>query len=233
MTQPRLILFPGLAADERLYGAQRRAFPNMLTPNYIAPHRREDIRGYSRRMAAMIDPSTGPFYLGGLSFGSAVALEAARHLPTLGIFLIGGTLSYRAIAWPFRLLCHAARFVPAWVVRVGLPVFPVALDVLEGLDDEHKNLYARMARQSSAEMIRWGAASMIGWEFDRAALPHVPIYAIHGERDEIIPIRHVRPDHVVRGGRHLISLKQTDEVNRFLAETMRAGAASRAPQPVR
>jgi pimeloyl-ACP methyl ester carboxylesterase len=167
-----------------------------------------------------------------LSFGGVVALEAAKHLPTKGVFMIGGALTYRAIAWPFRLLCHAARIAPAWVVRVGLPLFPLALDLLEGLDDEHAKLYTQMAGEISPEIIRWGAASLIGWEFDRSQLPGVQIYVIHGERDEIIPLRRVRADHVVRGGRHLTSLKQANDVNRFIADVMRAGAASLQPAPV-
>ena len=88
-----------------------------------------------------------------------------------------------------------------------------------------------MAREMSPELIRWSAASLVGWEYDGSL--RVPIRSIHGGRDEVIPLRNVRPDFVIPEGRHLLSPQHPDAVNRFIAETLRASAASRVPLPVR
>jgi len=228
MTEPRLILFPGLGADERLYAGQRRAFRNLLTPNYVPPRANESIQSYSQRMAAMVDTGGAPVFVGGLSFGAVVALEAAKHLPNCaGVILISGAYSYRAIAWPFRFICHLARFAPAWVVRVGMPAFPTILRLLERLNDEHTALYARLAREMPPELIRWSAASLIGWEYDGGL--RVPVRAIHGARDLIIPASGIPEDVTIPDGRHLLSLSHPEAVNRFIADTMRAASARLKP----
>jgi pimeloyl-ACP methyl ester carboxylesterase len=222
--QPRLVLFAGLAADPRLYDVQRRAFPSVKLPAWPPHLRGETIQGYSRRLAATIPASPGPLFLGGLSFGAVVALEAARHLPAAGVFAISGADSYRDIALPFRLLCHAARVAPAWVVTAGKPIFPLALRVIERLTDEQARLYAMMANEMDSELIRWCAASLIGWEYTGWLDGRCPVHVIHGDRDEIIPIRRVRPTCVIRGGHHLVTLTHPEELNDCITRILSAGA---------
>ena len=48
------------------------------------------------------------------------------------------------------------------------------------------------------------------------------VHHIHGDRDRMMPLRRVRPDHVVRGGGHLINLTHADEVNAYMAEKIRS-----------
>ncbi len=226
-TPPRLVLFPGLAADGRLFAAQRARFPDLEAPTYLSPLPDERIESYAKRMAARIPRDPRPLFLGGVSFGAIVALEAARHLPAAGVFLIGGGLSWRMITWPFRWMCHAAPLVPLPLVPLLLKFFPLGLDLIEKLTDEQKQLYVRMSRDTPPAMIRWGAHAMTRWEF--IGPPPAPIHVIHGHDDRIVrPEPRLSPQ-LVRGGRHLISLSHPDTVNRFFAEKMRVatGAPSR------
>lgn len=48
----------------------------------------------------------------------------------------------------------------------------------------------------------------------------MPVARIHGDRDRILPHRLTRPDVLVRGGGHLISLTHADVVNEFLRAGM-------------
>ena len=218
---PRLVMFSGLAADGRLFEPQRRAFRDLEVPPWLPPLPGERIEAYAQRMAAQVVPDPNrPLFLGGVSFGAIIALEVSRHLPAAGVFLIGGGLSYRMITWPFRWMCYVAPLVPLPLMPLLLKFFPIALDVIEDLSDEHKRLYVTMSRETPPAMIRWGAHAMMGWALRGPA--GAPIYAIHGHDDRIVhpdPRLHPR---LVRGGRHLISLSNTDEVNAFIAERMSA-----------
>lgn len=216
---PRLILLPGLGADARLFGPQRRAFPNLEAPQWLDPLPNESIASYAARMAAQIDPQPRPLFIGGVSFGAIVALEAARHLRPAGVFLIGGGLSYRMITWPFRWMCHLAPLVPLPLVPWLLNLFPLGLDLIEDLTDEQKQLYVRMSQATPPAMIRWGAHAMTNWEF--TGPPPAPLHVIHGHDDRIVHPTRLQVDRWVPRGRHLISLSHTDLVNDFLAEAMR------------
>ena len=224
---PRLVLFPGLAADARLFDPQRRAFPQLEVPPWLMPLPDERLEAYAKRVAAQIEPDSRPLFLGGVSFGAIVALEAARHLPAAGVFLVGGGLSYRMITWPFRWMCHAAPLVPLPVVPWLLKLFPIGLDVIEDLTDEQKQLYVRMSREAPPAMIRWGAHAMTRWEW-AGPLP-TAIYAIHGHDDRIVHPDPRLASRLVRGGRHLISLSHPQAVNAFIAEKMRVAIPVRSP----
>ena len=223
---PRLILFPGLAADARLFEPQRRAFPQLEVPPWLMPLPDESLQSYSKRMAQQITPDGRPLFIGGVSFGAIVALEAARHLPATGVFLIGGGLSYRMITWPFRWMCHLAPLAPLPVVPWLLKLFPIGLDVIEDLTDDQKQLYVRMSRETPPAMIRWGAHAMTQWEFDGP--PPAPLHAIHGHDDRIVRPKLLQIDRAIPGGRHLISLSHPDQVNAFIAEKMRVAMAVRS-----
>jgi pimeloyl-ACP methyl ester carboxylesterase len=220
---PRLVLLPGLAADARLFEPQRCAFPDLEVPPWLDPLLDERIEDYSKRMAAQIVPDDRPLFVGGVSFGAIVALEAARHLPTDGVFLIGGGLSHRMITWPFRWMCHVAPLVPLPLVPWLLKLFPIGLDVIEDLTDEQKQLYVRMSRETPPAMIRWGAHAMTRWAF--TGPPPAPMHVIHGHDDRIVHPKQLHVDRVIAGGRHLISLSHPDQVNAFLAEKMRVATA--------
>src|SRR4051794_23469520 len=103
-TRDRLILFPGLAADGRLFEPQRRGLPDVQieTPGWIEPQDDcETLESYARRMAGGIRPASDGerLFLGGVSFGAPIALEVARHLPGVqSVFMMGGCRDTRAVA---------------------------------------------------------------------------------------------------------------------------------------
>ena len=76
---PRLVLLPGMGADERMFEEQRAAFPGLIVPPWLPARKRESLRDYAARMAETIRVER-PFYLGGVSMGGMVALEMARYL---------------------------------------------------------------------------------------------------------------------------------------------------------
>jgi len=54
-------------------------------------------------------------------------------------------------------------------------------------------------------------------EWDGPAVPvRVPIHQIHGAADRIIPPTRTRPDHIVPGAGHALSVSHPDEVTAFL-----------------
>ena len=81
----RLVLFPGLGADGRLFEPQRRGLPadvQIETPPWIEPLSiDETVESYLRRMAERVSPPREGerLFLGGVSFGAIVALEAATR----------------------------------------------------------------------------------------------------------------------------------------------------------
>lgn len=221
----RLVLFSGLGADGRLFEPQRSGLPGVRVdaPSWIEPLADDEpLPSYARRMAAAIAPRAPGerLFVGGVSFGALVALEAARHLPDArAVFMIGGCRDARHVAPFFRFACLAAQYVPTPVLKMILYGAPAALVVFESLNWEHMRLYSRMVNDASPRQVRWSAGALLGYR-SLGDPTGVPVHLLHGQRDLLIPPKNVRPDFVVPRGRHLISLARPAEVNGYLLRKM-------------
>ena len=215
--QPTLLLFPGLGADARVFAPQRDIPARIEVADWPEPlSQRESLADYSARIAAAIGPRPN-LYVGGVSLGAMVALEVARPLAARGVFLIGGCRSHRQIAPLFKAVLALGGLMPPSWVRASLAVTPLALKIFENLDPDHIALMTRVLRDHSARQIRWSCRALLQWECC-AMPPDVPVHAIHGEQDEVVPLRNVNPQRVVPGGHHLINLSHADAVNAFIAD---------------
>ena len=219
---PSLVLFPGLGADSRAFALQRSLpFPLQLGEWPEPESRNETLAHYSHRIADAIEPRKNLF-VGGVSLGAMVALETARLLGARGVLLIGGCTSGQQISPAFRSVLRAGAAMPTRMIRPTLLLAPGAFLLFENLTRDHRRLMTRALREHSPAQTQWSCRAILDWECC-AMPPGAPVYSIHGERDEIIPLRNVRVDQVVPGGRHLINLEKAGEVNRFLEEKMRGG----------
>jgi len=230
----RLVLFSGLGADGRLFEPQRRGLEpagvRVETPSWIEPlNDEESIESYAQRMARVIEPlAPGErLFLGGASLGAVVALEAARHLPRAEkVFMMGGCRDTRAVAPFFRFACHLATWVPRPVLKGILLGAPAALVLFESLNWDHMRLYSRMVNDASVRQVRWSAGALLRYR-SAGDPPGVGVRLIHGQRDLLIPAKHVAPDYLIRGGRHLVSLSRPEEVNGYVLREMRLGSYRR------
>ena len=215
MSHVPLILFSGMGADERVFAPQKAAFPHLFVPPWAPPVAGESLPSYAARLAAKIDPGR-PFYIGGASFGGMVAVEAARRLPhVLGCILIGSVRSPRELPARVRALRPAAR-VASRVPMGWLP--PVARSAVPAFDRWSSPAACGMARQvadADPAFLRWACAAVLTWEAP-AEPPPFPVHQIHGDRDVILPWRRTKPDVLVPGGGHVLTLSHPRGVNEFL-----------------
>jgi pimeloyl-ACP methyl ester carboxylesterase len=214
--QPTLLLFPGLGADARVFAPQLGIPARLEVVEWPEPlSESEMLSDYAARIARGIG-SRPDLYVGGVSLGAMVALEVARPLAACGVFLIGGCWSHRQIAPLFKAVLALGGLMPPAIVRASLAATPLALKIFEHLDADQIALMTRVLRDHSPRQIRWSCRALLRWECC-ALPPDVPVYAIHGEKDEVVPLRNIRADHVVPEGHHLINLSHPNEVNAFIA----------------
>lgn len=215
-----IVLLPGLGADQRMFHRQVGAVPGLVTPDWLAPEPRETLRHYAERMAAAVREASGdePLVLGGVSMGGMVALEMGRHLGrgvVREVVLIGSCRHPRAASGLLRMCERASRWSPRVVLDKGRVLAPLFLGRGGTLEAEDRGLLCRMARELPVDFIRWAARAIMEWE--GCEEPGVPVRAIHGRRDWVIPLKGVRADRVIEGGIHVLNLSHAAEVNRFIA----------------
>ena len=229
--RPPLILFSGMGADERVFAPQVEALGNVIVPKWLPPRPDETLCAYGQRLAEAVDPGR-PFFIGGASFGGMVAIEAARRLPgVLGCFLIGSVRSPDELPRRLRVMRPATRVARRLPFGWLPPAVRCVDAVAGGFCSPATRAFLRQAAGADAEFLRWACGALLTWEAPRGP-PPFPVHQIHGERDAILPWRLTRPDALVRGGGHVLSLSHPRQVNAFLRERMAtAGPASPPSAP--
>jgi pimeloyl-ACP methyl ester carboxylesterase len=217
---PRLVLFPGLGADERLLHPQRQPSANLEVPPWIEPRRGERLSGYAQRIAATIR-SPRPFFVGGVSLGGMVALEVARHVDPCAVLLISSCRSCRDLPPWARAARVLVRVLPAAVQKWSSVHVPATLRALGACDPGDRKLVRDMIRDTPAGFLKWALSEALRWngvgELD------VPIFRIHGSRDRTIPCPRDGCDEIIPGGGHLINLTHAGQVNAFIASRIARG----------
>jgi pimeloyl-ACP methyl ester carboxylesterase len=212
----RIVLLPGLGADQRLFRAERERFPNLETPPWLPPLPEEPLGDYAARLAKSIEPA--PDLLGGVSFGGMVAFEMARHLSPRAVVLIGSGRSRDSLSPTLRRLGFLARRLPlpVWAAVASAAVVPTVW--IERLGPDEARLFRAMLRATPPRFLKWAACAILEWK--DAGPPGCPVFQIHGEKDHILPLRLARAVVVVPRARHLVSLTHPREVQAFLDEVL-------------
>lgn len=218
--RPRLVLFAGLGIDADIFMRQRTLPVHLETPDWIEPQDNETVRHYAERFARTIDPdpARGPLYLGGLSFGGMVALEAARLLKPHAVFLISTGYSHRVLAPWIRPILAGAAISSTSFMRLGLQTTPLFLRIAGRPDRRERKLMLGLVPRVNLRVARWGAGAVLRWSYE-GDLP-CPVHQIHGAIDRIVPLRRVHPDQLVPNAGHAVNVTHAEEVNQFLLERM-------------
>lgn len=212
-TAPPLILLPGLAANAEMFRPQRVGFPQLIVPPWPDPQPGESLADYGRRLADDLRPHA-PCVLGGASFGGMVAQEVACHLQPRAVILIGSVRS--PAEFPRYVRCgRALGNVGSWIpVRLlqGM-LAPATTGAVRKVTPFWSEL-ASQIRSADPRLFRWSVNAVLRWQGPPP--PPCPVYQIHGDRDRVLPVKRTRPDRIVSGGGHLISLSKPREVNEFI-----------------
>ncbi len=226
----KIILLPGLGADARLLSPQKTAFPDLIVLPWLKPENGESLPAYAARLAKVCEATVGkePFVLGGVSFGGMLALEMAQHLNPKAVFLIASSRTGKSLK---RLHDFFRVILP----RLPLGVFafvkkriaPFTMHRLGKMNPDQRKICLDMLRDTDINFFAWATKALLNWSLGDELT--CPIYAIHGERDVIIPLKKVRADVVVPGGGHVINLTHADVVNRFILERVTAISKDFAP----
>lgn len=215
----RLILFPGLGADARLFAGQRRALPGIETPDWLPPRPRERLGEYAGRWGEVLELGTRPAVLGGVSFGGMLSLEMARRYGALGVVLIGSCREQRSVSKVLKVCERLSRATPDVVLDKGRALAPIFLGRGGVIPREHRGALVTMAKELPVDFLRWAARAVVEWDgcSDAELGPGVPVHHIHGTRDWVMPIARVRPTQIIQGGAHVLNMSHPDEVNALLA----------------
>ena len=198
----RIVLFPGMGADQRLHGKLRlrREVVNLdwitFTPSW-------DLRAYASEYIRLGHIRPGDA-VGGTSMGGMVALGVASLIPVSEVVLISSCTHPRYISKFLKHLAPLAQYVPFGMAAKAPDAQWLSKDALLLLD---------MARRAHPGFMRWAIRSILQWPGYQG---DAHIRSIHGSRDYIIPLGNRQVDKIIPGGGHFAVLSHAHQISSFL-----------------
>lgn len=197
----------GLGADERAFSKLRINGYELHVIPWLMPHRRETIQHYAKRMRADIT-AENPVLMG-LSFGGMICTEIAKQIPVDKIIIVSSIKSSKELPlWMKTVaLLKLNKIVPLKSTRLTQPIQNKMLGVQT---EEEKTLVAGLRKEADLPYVNWAVHQAINWKND---WKHPNIYHIHGDKDNMFPIKNIKADYTIKNAGHFMIMNKADEVS--------------------
>lgn len=197
----------GLGADERAFSKLRINGYALKVIPWLMPVKNENIQHYAKRMCADIKEENP--VLMGLSFGGMLCTEIAKQIPVDKIIIISSIKSSKEL--PFWMKAAATlklnKIVPLKSTRLTQPIQNKMLGVQT---DEEKTLVASLRREADLPYTNWAVNQALNW---KNSWRHPNIYHIHGDKDNMFPIKNIKADYTIKNAGHFMIMNRAAEVS--------------------
>lgn len=201
----------GFGADERVFSKLDFGKNEVHFIPWKIPEKNESIQSFAQRMQkdiAQPDP-----VLIGLSFGGMMSIEIAKLISVEKVVLVSSVSTYHELPLYMKITgkLHLNRMIPMKPYPILEPLENYNLGVKT---PEQKALVKEYRKNLNLQYSNWAIDQVVNWKNNQIS---TKVIHIHGTKDHIFPIRYIKnPDYIIRDGGHLLSMNNSEEVNRIL-----------------
>lgn len=204
MSKIPVYLMPGLAASSSIF--ERIVFPDdvfeIVLLEWEIPLDKETLSDYAKRIADKIQ-HPNPVLIG-VSFGGILVQEMAKFIDARKVIIISSAKSN--LEFPRRMkvakATKAYKLIPTNLLAniESLAKFSFGTKINQRL-----KLYEKFLRIRDKRYLDWAVEQVILWE--RTVVDENVIH-IHGDEDDVFPIKYIRNCIIVKGGTHVMILSK-------------------------
>lgn len=209
-----IYFIPGMAAGPK-------TFENIKLPEdqyevkiieWLIPEKDETLTQYAKRMAAFV--KTPDAILVGVSFGGVVAQEMERFLKLKRLVIISSVKNKNELPWRMRLTGQfkAYKLIPTakFLSVKDLTQFSVGPKSKRRL-----LLYQKYLNVRNKQYLDWAIKQMVTWDREKTV---EGLIHIHGEKDQVFPIKYIKKCIVIKEGTHIMLLTRGREISQLLQQ---------------
>jgi pimeloyl-ACP methyl ester carboxylesterase len=204
MSRIPVYFMPGLAASSSIF--ERIALPvdgfEMILLDWELPLNNESLSEYAERISKKITHEN-PVLIG-VSFGGILVQEMAQFLDVRKIIIISSVKSNLEFPTAFKVAktTKAYKLFPTNLISniENLALFSFGNKVKKRID-----LYEKFLSVRDKKYLDWAIEKVILW--DRTKILKNVIH-IHGDADEVFPIKNIERCIVVKGGTHIMIISK-------------------------
>ncbi|MCC9071511.1 alpha/beta hydrolase [Flavobacterium sp. F-65] len=212
MSKVPVYFMPGLAASTAIF--ERIALPEDAFEVYLLeweiPLDGESLPDYAKRITRNIKHEN-PVLIG-VSFGGILVQEMAKHIEARKVIIISSVKSNAEFPRRMKIAktTKAYKLIP---MRLILNVESLAKFSFGEKINKRLKLYEKFLSVRDIRYLDWAVEQVILW--DRTKIDDNVIH-IHGDQDEVFPIKYIANCKVVKGGTHIMILNKYKWLNENL-----------------
>lgn len=217
---------PGMAADPAI-------FENILLPKekfkvhmleWLIPEADESLQDYSKRMLEFIEHEES--VLIGVSFGGVIVQEMAKFLDLKRLIIISSVkctvelpprMKFASKTGLFKLIPTSLADYVDYFEKIAVG------DFLK----KRARLYKQYISITDKQYLNWAIKNMVNWKCEK---PDEKVIHIHGDKDEVFPIKNIRNAIIVKGGTHIMIINRFRWFNENLPELIISGKLKKKQQ---
>ncbi|KFF14979.1 alpha/beta hydrolase [Flavobacterium hydatis] len=212
MNKIPVYFMPGLAASATIF--ERIALPEDTFEIHLLeweiPLDHESLPDYAKRMTLNIKHPNP--VLVGVSFGGILVQEMAKHIEVRRVIIISSVKCNTEFPRRMKIAktTKAYKLIP---MRLILNVENLAKFSFGEKINKRLKLYEKFLSVRDIRYLDWAVEQVILW--DRTKIDDNVIH-IHGDEDEVFPIKYIANCKVVKGGTHIMILNKYKWLNENL-----------------
>ena len=212
MSKIPVYFMPGLAASSAIF--ERILLPKedfeMVLLEWKIPLDNETLSEYAKRIAEKIEHKN-PVLIG-ISFGGILVQEMAKFLVIRKLIIISSVKSN--LEFPRRMkIAKSTKAYKLIPIDLLLNVESLAKFSFGGKINQRLKLYEKFLSVRDKRYLDWSIEQVILW--DRTVADDSVIH-IHGDQDDVFPIKNIKNCIVVKGGTHIMILNKFRWLNENL-----------------
>ena len=207
---------PGMAASSAIF--ERIQLPaetfEMHLLEWFIPEKQETLENYAKRRAKEVKHDNA--ILVGVSFGGILVQEMKKFVHPQKVIIISSVKSNKEL--PRRMkMAKATKAYKLIPTRLFEDIDKLAKFALGDYAKQRLKLYEKFLSVRDKSYLDWAIEQIINWQ---RADPDPAVIHIHGEADEVFPIRHIKNYIAVKGGTHIMILMKYRWLNDNLPKIM-------------
>ncbi len=212
MTKIAVYFMPGLAASSAIF--ERIALPESHFEMYFLewqiPLDQESLTDYAKRMTTKIHHQN-PVLIG-VSFGGILVQEMEKYLETQKTIIISSVKTNLEMPRRMKIAkqTKAYKLIP---MELLLNIEKLAHFSFGKKINNRIQLYEKFLSVRDKKYLEWAIEQVILWNCDTA---NQKIIHIHGDNDEVFPIKYIKNCIAIKGGTHIMILNKYKWLNENL-----------------
>ncbi len=217
MTKIHVYFMPGMAASSSIF--ERIRLPTdifeMHLLEWVLPNKNESLKEYAKRMAKNIKHEN--VILVGVSFGGILVQEMKPFVNPKKVIIISSVKSNAELSRSMKIAktTKAYKLIPTKLFEniELLAKFTFGSSILK----QKIKLYEKFLSVRDKVYLDWAIEQIINW--DRTEIDNEIIH-IHGDADEVFPIKNIKKCIQVKGGTHIMIITKYKWLNENLPKIM-------------